>query len=58
MQKVKLVVLKNIDFENRDLFLLLAISEFSACQDSDAKKNMDNFFETSPPGKKRLLACT
>ena len=43
MQEVRLVVLESYEVENRDMYLFIAFLTFSASQDSDSKKNSDDF---------------
>ena len=47
MQKFKVILLNYLDFENRDVILSKAFHAFSACQDSDLKKNLGFSFEKS-----------
>ena len=54
MQEIKLVALKYHEFENRDLYLLIAFLAFSACQSSDAKKKIDDFSFENFSSSKRL----
>ena len=42
MRKIRLLVLKNHEFENRDLSWLITLVAFSHYQDSDGKKNIDD----------------
>ena len=50
MQKVMMLVLANIEFEKKNIFLVLL-----ACQDSEAKKKMMIGFKGTPPIKKLLI---
>ena len=52
--KIKNVVLDGYEFENRDLLLLKAFLTFLACQDSIAKKKVDDFFSEKSSWSERL----
>ena len=58
MKKVKLVVLKNFEFENQPSKLLISfwLSAVSASQDSDVMKNIDYFsLKNASSSEKRLV---
>ena len=54
MQKVKLVVLKNHMFQNRDLYLSKTFLKLSTHRDSVTKKTVMNFIFRSSPSKTLL----
>ena len=48
MEKFRLAFLTYFEFENRDLFPSIASSAFSACKDSEAFMNFDDFSKSPP----------